>query len=346
MQGSPAFETAPMRHPLFPILRSVPLTAVLGAALLAGLALLRPAPAGAQTFFAESDALRRASGIQLTVSDLGENLSASSGTASASSELSSSLRRVDGRYRSGVLAVGAFGERRRFSQVTDTFSLSDDRDQSAGYGALVLGPLLTADDALFLVFSGGRRRDRFAYETYLRQLDATVSLQTGLMYRIGFLIAGYARGHEQLDLRLDDLSSDTETYRFAYSTWLAGIQLGDPERLGLLAVYQRKDSPAVAGTVIQLEPGSEQLVRLGLVVDGVRLEYSETQLRQSFVNNNLYRRRTDERVLLLGLPIGRRLFVGVSRRHTDSAEDFTLLGQPISSDGRRALDTVQVELQF
>lgn len=325
-------------------------TALQAAALTAVLclgALARPAPACAQSFFPESDALRPRTAVELLLSDLTEDLSSSSGgTGLASSELTNSLRRVGGRVRKGIFGAGAFGEQRRFRQTTDTFDASYDVDQTAAYGALVLNRLLTQDDALFLVLSTGRRHEHFAYDTYLRRTDANVTLQTGLVYRIGFLIAGYTQGQEELGLRVDDVTFDQEHYRFRYRAGLAGVRLGSLRTLGLEVVYQRKDTPAVAGSVVNLQTGTERLAQLLLVVGGVRLQYVDAHGRQTFTNTNRYQRDTTERELQLGVPVNANLVVGISQRRTDDVQDFTLLGAPVRGTSHRVLSTVRVELRF
>jgi hypothetical protein len=332
-----------MRPPLTRTLRAT----LLAAALLAAGALLRPAPGAAQTFFAESDALRPDTALELTLSDLTDRSNADSGGPLTFDHVDSSLRRLDGRLRRGWVALGAMGEARRFHETTESFEQRDDRDQSAGYGALVLEGLLTKEsDALFLVLSTSGRHEAFAYDGYLRLLDATVGAQGGLVYRIGFLIAGYIGGREELELRITDpaLPYAQERYAFDYRAWLAGLQFGDPEGFGLQLVAQRKDTPAVRGTTIDLEQGFEELQRAVLGLGVFRTDYSRTRARQAFTGES--RRETSEQEFSLGLQITAHFLVAFSQKRINDLQGFTLLGVPSTSRIDRTENLLRFALRF
>ena len=314
--------------------------------LLAALLLALPRGARAQSFFAESDALRPRTALELTLSDLTDNSEASSGGPLTYSNVDSSLRRLDGRFRASVLAAGAVSEARRFHQVTDSFTLRDNRDQSAGYTALVFEGLLADDDALYLVLSSSQRHERFDYQSYERLLDARVGAQEGLVYRIGLLIAGYIRGHEELQLRVNDptLPFAQELYPFDYTAWLAGVQLGDPEALGLLLLWQRKNTPAVPGTAIGLEAGFEELRRASLSVGRASLDYSQVRVKEAFTGQSS--RDTTEREISLGLQLTQRFLVAASQRHISDVQGFTLLGVPGVGQTDRTENLVRFQLRF
>jgi hypothetical protein len=317
----------------------------LACALAAGLGLATgAAPARAQSFFAESDALQPETAVDVTLSDLTDDASASSGGATAFSNVDASLHRVDGRFRYRVLAAGAMSESRRFHQVTDTFDLRSDRDQSAGYGALVFDGLLTSSDALYLVFSGGRRHEAFSYSTYERLLDANVGLQGGLVYRIGVLIAGAIRGQETMQLRITDVTALQERYRFDYSAWLAGLQFGDPDVKGLVLVWQRKNTPAVPGVSVNLEAGIEELLRADFSLGRLRLHASQVHVTEAFTGQTS--RDTTERELALGLQLTPRVFMAVSRRRIADQQDFTLGGVPSIGHTDRSETLFQFGLRF
>lgn len=303
-------------------------------------------PARAQTFFAESDALREGSALELTFSDLTDKQRVDSGPASTFDDVDSSLRRLDGRFRHSLVAFGATGEARRFRETTDTYAQRDDRSQSAGYGALVLEDLLLNEDQLFFVLSASNRSEEFAYDGYLRQLDSHVGLQSGIVYRLRFFIAGYIQGRESLRLQITDptLPFVDERYDFDYVARLAGLIFGDPEDFGLLLLWQRKDTPGVPGTAVSLEPGFEELQRAALGLGPFRLEVSQTRFREAFSGDS--RRETTERDVSLGVQVGEHFQVSATQKRSDDLQGFTLLGVPTSDRTERTENLLRLSLRF
>lgn len=319
--------------------------AMLGAALL----MLVP-PAGAQPYFAESDTLRRDTALELIFSDLQEDARTVNGSPLTVNTVDSSLLRLEGRYRRGILSAGAMTETRQtheiFQGTTDAFDLRDERRQSAGYAALALEGLLADDDALYLVLSTSRRHERFNYDAYQRLLDYQVGLQTGIVYRLAFVVAGYVRGDETLDLRLSDVAFEQERYDYHYTAWLAGIVLGSPEDVGLALVYQRKDTPAVAGVSVNLEEGHEQLQRISLALGALRLDYVQTRVREAFTGTSASIRESAEREFALGFQVTDTLRMGVSQKRVDDLQGFTISGAPATGDSERTENQFRVALRF
>ena len=287
----------------------------------------RPLPA--QTFFPESEALRPGSAIELTLADLIDDSRTESTAGSERSEVEFSLRRLSGRYRHAWFGFGAMGEARAFEERTDSFFQRDERDQSAGYLALILEGLLADDDGLFVVLSGGSRNEAFTFETFRRDQDSDTLGQVGIVDRLAIVVAGVIRGRERVRLNIVDAGFRLieETYEFDYEALLTGVIMGDVESFGLSHVWQRKETPAATGTVVDREERFEELRRAVLGLGILQVEFVETLFSEAFTRESF--RRSRERDVSLGIRFAENFTLGASQRSIVDTQGFTLLGIPI-----------------
>ena len=327
-------------------MRSAAFCKVLG--LGAVLALLwAPAPASAQAFFGLDETLRADSGIELTYGHTtdhsGDGINPADDTAS-----DVETRRANARVAYRALIAGALGSSLRNHQVTSTVDQTEVTHRSAAYGALAFDGVFTKDnDRLFLEVNSNRTHEEFAYNGYQRRLDSLVSHEWGIAYRLGFLMLGYARGEERLQLRIDDPSGPTftqELFGFPYRARLAGLFFGDPGRVSLGLVAARKDSPAVSGTTIDKEAGFEELKRVELRLFRLALSARQTRVLSAFTGDA----SSDviERTTGLSLNVTPVFTFGLSQTVTTSQRQAIVLGTPATTRTRHTTDEVQFKLSF
>ncbi len=329
--------------------RAIVLPAAVPALLLA--LLLAAGPAAGQSFFAESEAVRPGSALRLTFSALTDDTRTESSAGVASSEVDSSAHGALARARLAWLGAGAMGEERRFAERTESFVQHDDRRRSAGWLALVGEGLLLDDDALLLVLSAARRSERFTFDqfgvgTFARDLDVDTERQIGLVARLAVVVLGYIQGRERARLQVDDPTRPfiDERYAYDFDAWIAGLVFGDPAASGLSLVWQRKETPAVAGSAVDRDDGLEELRRVLLGLGVLEAEFVETRLREAFGVE--IARETTERDLSLGLRVSDALAVSLTQRRIEDRQAFTLLGIPAEDTRARRETLLSVRWRF
>ena len=287
--------------------------------------------AAAQSFFAESEALQPGSEIRFTLSDLNANSSTSSGVGIESSVEESSLRQGTARARFGFVGFGGAVEDREFQEQTETAFQRDDRESTAGYVAMVFEGLLLEDDALLIVASSGARDETFIYETYTRRLTLDTERQVGVVLQMGFLVLGYIEGRDRLTLEVTDpaVAPISEEYGYDFTARIAGLVVGDPLDWGLALIWQRKKTPPVPGTAVNLEEGYEELRRGRIGLGPVALELSETRFSESLSGQSA--RDTRERDASLGVTVTEVFQLAITQKRIKDEQSFTLAGLPSQS---------------
>ena len=317
------------------------------AALLSAALGLWPATAAAQPFFGLDETLQGGSGLEAVYGHSSDHSSDPNNPANdtAADRLT---RQGSARLRYKVFIAGTLGAATREHQISNGIDQTEETRRGASYLALEFEGIFTQkSDGLTLEVNTSRRHERFAYNGYLRLLDAVVRSEQGLAYRLGPLVLGYARGHEREELRIDDPSGPPftqEVFEFQYRSRLVGLFFGDPEKVGLGLVAARKDTPAVPGVVISKQPGFEELKRVGLQLYRLSISVEQTHVQSSFTGDASS--DTIERTGTLGLQITRNLNVGISQVLTTSEQGLILLSTPTTSRRRHTADQFQIKFAF
>ncbi len=168
----------------------------------------------------------------------------------------------------------------------------------------------------------------------------------GIVDRLAIVVAGVIRGRERVRLDLVDpgFRLIDETYEFDYEALLAGVIIGDVESFGLSLVWQRKETPAATGIVVDREEGFEELRRAVLGLGILQVEFVETLFSEAFTRESS--RRSREREVSLGIRFAENFMLGASQRSIADTQGFTLVGNPIVDRTDRTENLIRLILRF